>query len=285
MRAFVDDGTSTKKKGKMGFKVDRAKNFWDRLKGVAVKKNKKEEPTRRIKAVAFDEKERKDYLLGMHKRKNERRVTAVIERKKKHRKDQSKLRREMREEARQQYNSAAQVPILPNYAFVFPQHGEDPDVVAAAASAGEQPQRRKQRGSSIEREDITDDDDDVEGNDANGDDDGDLDAAAVTAWATDGGRIATSTHHVGADESSYVTVSVQSLGRARSVSANPLTDATMPVALRQRLAKVRATTKGPAQPKIAVRAVRELRKIAHINKHSRKGHGKKSKSGKRKNRK
>jgi hypothetical protein len=281
MVARVDDGGSKKKKSKLGFKVDRMKNYLERIrtsgsfvKGAgAHKASARREPKPvRVKAVTFDAAARAEYLLGMHKRKNERRVTAVIERRRKHRHETVKMRRELREEARQQYNSVAQVPILPNYEFQFP-------VPTADDGA-----------------------DDESGGGGGGGDDAALRVAAARSAAT------TTTHRVGVDDASVVTVSVQPLrpappprvappapqphgarGRSSSLASaraapTPLVPDDLPPAVMQRLQRVKRENRGPTQQKIKVRAVKELKKINKIKKHSKKGHGKKGKAGKRKNR-
>lgn len=58
----------------------------------------------------------------------------------------------------------------------------------------------------------------------------------------------------------------------------------LPLEVIKELAKIREETKGPARTEPKMHMLKELEKLRKIKKHSRKGHGKKSKSGKKKNR-
>lgn len=283
----VDDGTYKKKKSKTGFKVDRAKNYLERLKGVKggkKKESEKEAKVQRVKAVVFDEKEREEYLLGMHKRKNERRVQAVIERRKKHRKEQSKLRKELREEARQQYNQAAKVPILPNYQFQFPEG------TAGGGTDG--------NGGEDNFEQET-----LQQHDVGVDNSSTVIVSVQSLRAASAGRgKSQSLFAAGADnktksqnpselankgksvQAQQILMNPKQLARAGSITQAILQDESLPWEVQQRLLRVKKEHRGESQPKIVVRPVRELKKIHKIAKHSRKGHGKKAKSGKKKNR-
>uniref|UniRef100_A0A0A9Y0C6 Nucleolar protein 12 n=1 Tax=Lygus hesperus TaxID=30085 RepID=A0A0A9Y0C6_LYGHE len=122
-------GNSKKKKVKRGFKIDRRANFermMSRKAGtsnVVTSSSKKQQLTGgRTKAITFDESDRRDYLLTLHKKKNERRVQAFVDAKRKLRKESAKTRREQREEARRAYNNYARVPILPNYTYQLPNY-------------------------------------------------------------------------------------------------------------------------------------------------------------------
>ncbi len=288
----VDDGSGGKKKKKFGFKVDRAKHYNETVRkaggknasasaiaaAAALKKKnsaaaEEASKTSRVKSITFDENARREYLLGMHKRKNERRVDAVIQRRRKHRTDQSKLRRELREEARQQYNSAARVPILPDYSFEFP--------------------NQKRAG-----------DDDEDGDGSGADDDGitrnreyDVGTSVTVSVAPLQGKqqrlrslSRQQQNSASAAGSASSAATAEARGRAKSAGIASerdalLLDPTIPDIIKQRLARVRKEAKGPAQPRIKVRHVKEMKKILKIKKHSRKGHGKVSKSGaKKKNR-
>lgn len=309
--ARIDDGSGGKKKKKMGFKEDRSKHYWETIKkgkkgadnrnapgSKSQAGKKKEDPNKapggRAKSIVFDEKERSEYLLGMHKRKNERRVDAVIQRRKKHRKDQSKLRRELLEEARQHYNAAAKVPILPDYSFNFQNKFDELDAA-----------ERGSNNSSSNSSDIDDGNDDFDENGGRNrhgeapsfekEQQFDVGASVTVSIAPLQGKAERLRSLSRQQEASAAAASSQGGKRARSLpkGATGLTserdalmlDPTLPDIVKQRLAKVRNEIKGAAQPKIAVRHVKEMKKIMKVRQHSRKGHGKKATSGKRKNRK
>ncbi|EPY35679.1 hypothetical protein STCU_00995 [Strigomonas culicis] len=81
----------------------------------------------------------------------------------------------------------------------------------------------------------------------------------------------------------YVTVEVRPLLPAGRSPASTLAD--LPAVVEEELRRLRVETRGAAKTKSKVHVMKELEKIRKIRKHSRKGHGKRSKSGKRKNRK
>ena len=123
-----DDVMGTKRKIKMGFKSDRAAKYKAKIesaRGQRAAPDPKKETPHRMKSLVFDSDARRKELLSAHKAKNERRVKAMTEAKRKMRKEASKLRRELREEARQQYNTYATVPILPDYSYRFPHEQGD----------------------------------------------------------------------------------------------------------------------------------------------------------------
>lgn len=234
-------GTSGKRKQRTGFKSDRAARYKAKVDAQLGKKSMVKPPQQptTTKAVVFDEEDRKKTLLSYHKNKNERRVKAMTEAKRKMSKENSKMRRELREEARSQYNSYAAVPILPNYTFRFPEYGTD----------------------GVDRRP----------------------AAAVVEGTT----LHTST------EGSAHTVDVAPLRQAMTQHANAAPTGSMrqqyylkdlPASVAARVQAVAEKDKGNSQMKKRVNAMTTLAKIKKIQKHSRKGHGKKKASGKRKNR-
>eukprot|EP00760_Papus_ankaliazontas_P034438 PhM_4_TR7195/c0_g1_i1/m.86587 len=107
-----------------GFREDRSSRFMDARTGRG--KNKKSTPTT-VKAITFDPNARKEYILNMHKRKNERRATAQFQARQSHHKKTRANRAELREKARQQYNATMQVPIRPDFTLPLPTAGGDPD--------------------------------------------------------------------------------------------------------------------------------------------------------------
>ncbi|KAK7196639.1 hypothetical protein NESM_000602700 [Novymonas esmeraldas] len=323
MVKYVDAGVADaaadkgKKKARKGFKADRLENY----KRMLSKKHGKKvtaTPTRTVrpKALVFDDAARRDYLLTLHKKKNERRVQAFVDAKRKHRKESARTRRDQREEARRAYNNFARVPILPDYTFRLPERRDDgfADEVA---------------------DEVSEADHDDEGDDE-GDDDGlpwmsvdNADAAAQEALERRdekasphqrrrAKRLATvrSSSHampgamlghetgdtaaatcsgasVDAVDGDYATVEVKPLfgGAGRdtgAASSQPLPSNNfddLPLVVQQELRRLRQDTKGPAKTKPRMHMMKELDKIRKIHKHSRKGHGKRKTSGKRKNRK
>lgn len=138
MTKYVDAGfedpapRGKNKKLKKGFKVDRRENFKRMMAYKATGKNAskggaREARAARAKTVVFDAEDRKNYLLTLHKKKNERRVMAFVDSKRKQKKDNAKTRRDQREEARRAYNNYARIPILPNYTYQIPRYAEDED--------------------------------------------------------------------------------------------------------------------------------------------------------------
>lgn len=301
-----DNGKKKKKvkrADKKGFKQDRYEAYQQRFHKGDFKTMQAKKAAATAAAskerIVFDDAERRSFLTSMHKKKNERRVTAFLDGKKKIARENSRLRREQREAGRQAYNKFAQVPILPNYRFQIPEF--DPSAAA---------------------EDEDDENVEVEyDEDASSeyDDDGELirrvkpkkKADKKKSDKKEAKRLSSSDKVEyggdGAVDSSTVTVTVAPLfsksatapipmplppgaGRKAIAAAAAHTGvmsslADLPVAVAQELMKLRAERKGPSHTKAKVKTLKELEKIRKIQKHSRKGHGKKSTAGKRKNRK
>ncbi|AIN97509.1 hypothetical protein LPMP_200170 [Leishmania panamensis] len=331
MVKYVDAGADVaaggNKKIRKGFKSDRLENY----KRMLVKKNGKavkDVPTRTVrpKTLTFDDSSRRDYLLTLHKKKNERRVQAFVDAKRKQRKDSAKTRREQREEARRAYNNYARVPILPDYTYRLPKLQDD-----RFADDDEAEDRGGESDSNTQGKEMREEDADMSWMSVD-----DPEAAADVAnfsLATEASqrrrrakRLATlphSTHtmpgtmmnqevSVAADthcsvgpsssggvDSEYVTVEVKPLfspssggatstGKDGAASAKTLPSTNfddLPFTVQQELRRLRQEVKGPARTKPRLRMMKELEKIRKIRKHSRKGHGKRKASGKRKNRK
>lgn len=390
MVKYVDAGTDTgdaskKKKTRKGFKADRLENY-KRMIAKKSGKKVKETPTHtaRPKALTFDDADRRNYLLTLHKKKNERRVQAFVDMKRKLRKDSAKTRREQREEARRAYNNYARVPILPDYTYRLPdrqdegfadeegeddeesdsgegQEGEGEDVnytegdvddgqslsegeeeedgdmpwmsvddpeaaardaqdklaEAEAEAEAERASRRRRKakrlatlahsshampGVMLGRKDGG------EADERNGGEDDGLNGAGEGSATTNSssknkGKRPNGAAHAGptAAEDEFVTVEVKPLfarpgastatdaeGKAIATAAKPLPSNNfddLPAVVQQELRRLRQETKGPAKTKPRMRMMKELEKIRKIRKHSRKGHGKRKASGKRKNRK
>ncbi|CAG9581735.1 conserved hypothetical protein [Leishmania major strain Friedlin] len=331
MVKYLDTGADTaaggNKKVRKGFKSDRLENY----KRMLAKKNGKtvrDAPTctPRPKALTFDDSSRRDYLLTLHKKKNERRVQAFVDAKRKQRKDSAKTRREQREEARRAYNNYARVPILPDYTYRLPRQQDD-----MFADDEEDEERGGEDGYSSQSAENGAEDADMPW--ISVDDPEVATDAAKRSFAAEASqrrrrekRLATLSHSahampgamlgqeagIAADthlpvgpsssselESEYVTVDVKPLfstssgdaastckGGAVSTKALPSNDFDdLPLVVRQELHRLRQQTKGPAKTKPRMRMMKELEKIRKIRKHSRKGHGKRRASGKRKNRK
>ncbi|TPP50519.1 Nucleolar protein 12 (25kDa) family protein [Leishmania donovani] len=272
-----------------GFKSDRLENY----KRMLAKKNGKtvrDAPTctARPKALTFDDSSRRDYLLTLHKKKNERRVQAFVDAKRKQRKDSAKTRREQREEARRAYNNYARVPILPDYTYRLPRQQDD--IIDDPEAS--QRRRREKRLATLPHS---------------------AHAMPGAMLGQEAGTAADTHLPVGPSSSSkldseYVTVDVKPLfstssgdaastrkggdaastrkGGAASTKTLPCNNFDdLPLVVRQELHRLRQETKGPAKTKPRMRMMKELEKIRKIRKHSRKGHGKRKASGKRKNRK
>ncbi|KPI87654.1 hypothetical protein ABL78_3252 [Leptomonas seymouri] len=336
MVKYVDAGTDTgdaskKKKSRKGFKADRLENY---KRMIAKKSGKKvrETPTpaARPKALTFDDAARRSYLLTLHKKKNERRVQAFVDMKRKLRKDSAKTRREQREEARRAYNNYARVPILPDYTYRLPDRhdegfGEDEegDADYTDDDAGDH--------TSQEGEERVDDDEmpwmgldapEAAAHDARENFEAHAEASRKRKKAKRLATIAHSSHAMpgvmlgqengegdgaapspsSAVEDEFVTVEVKPLfarpgassasssagdnnaaSAAKPLPSNNFDD--LPAVVQQELRRLRQETKGPAKTKPRLRMMKELEKIRKIRKHSRKGHGKRKASGKRKNRK
>jgi len=205
---------------KKGFKVDRRERFLQKTTKKTKVKPTNQTRTSRVKKIVFDEASRKDFVLGLHKRKNERRVTAFVDGKKKVKRENSKLRHSQREQARQAYNNYAQVPILPDYTFHLPTF-----------------------------EDAQNDPTDI-----------------FYSQGTENG-------------SGGVNVSVKSLQAVTPVGkARDFTD--LPKSVASVLEIVARQQKGKPRTPGKVNMLKELQKIRKIQKHSRKGHGKKGAKGK-----
>lgn len=117
--AIKEEGSVKRK----GFKQDRSAKFMEsRTKG----KKKKLVPRKAaVKEIKFDNEARRDYVLGFHRRKNERRAQAQFQVRVTHRKKVQSDRQDMREAARQQYNALMQVPIGPDFTLdLQPKVGE-----------------------------------------------------------------------------------------------------------------------------------------------------------------
>eukprot|EP00331_Platyophrya_macrostoma_P000717 CAMPEP_0176408212 /NCGR_PEP_ID=MMETSP0127-20121128/1827_1 /TAXON_ID=938130 /ORGANISM="Platyophrya macrostoma, Strain WH" /LENGTH=249 /DNA_ID=CAMNT_0017787475 /DNA_START=102 /DNA_END=851 /DNA_ORIENTATION=+ len=244
--AEIGATSAGKKGGKKGFKVDRYERYQEHRKqqqGLGTTKASKKEKPGSVKEVRFDATDRKEFLTGFHKRKNERRATAFLDMKHKQKVENSKFRREQREEARKAYNAYAKVPILPDYSYHLPS-------AASAAGAGE------------------DDEDSFHGEE---NDDG-IDDSFFRA-----------DNELG-DYGDGVSVTVQPLRRA-SHGALPTNDfSDLPKAVADELKRLKQQTKGPAKTKAKKNTLKTLEKIRKIQKHSRKGHGKKAAKGKKRNR-
>eukprot|EP00796_Vickermania_ingenoplastis_P006328 gene6328-4555_t len=353
MVKYVDSGegpgASDKKKKKLGFKVDRRENFEKMLRkklGQKDKSGSKKGPTR-VKSVVFDESALKDYVLSLHKNKNERRVKAFVDMKRKVKKDSAKVRREQREEARRAYNQYAKIPILPNYTFQLPNGGEaaaleeeersgsdddsteDPldavlkpllrerslhqSVTLRSSSEHRMPaamtaQGGKKKKKEEEEEEEEDQNEDEEKGRGSRKKKAALKATSLEAFYSSQDKKKKDKkkkEQVEEAGSPVVTVEVRplfgsiapaqadaaatSLGRKKAAApsrALPSVDFTdLPPVVEQELRRLRQETKGPSRTKAKVHTLKELEKIRKIKRHSRKGHGKKSASGKRKNRK
>ncbi|KAG5493784.1 hypothetical protein JKF63_01616 [Porcisia hertigi] len=331
MVQYVDTGaesaTGNKKKMRKGFKSDRLENY----KRMLAKKNGKKVKDAsthvvRPKALTFDDSSRRDYLLTLHKKKNERRVQAFVDAKRKQRKDNAKTRRDQREEARRAYNSYARIPILPDYTYRLPKQQDD-----GFADDDEVEESEGMGGSCTHSENGGEEDTDIPWMCV---DDPEAEAAGVkekleaemARSRRKARRLATLPHSdhampgamlsrtagAGDDthrsvgpspcvemDSEYVTVEVKPLFGTSSGDATRAPEDTstsskalpsnnfddLPLVVQQELRRLRQEMKGPAKTKPRMHMMKELEKIRKIRKHSRKGHGKRKASGKRKNRK
>jgi hypothetical protein len=240
---------SGKKKERRGFKSDRLERFQvSRLKkmGKKVKEANKNAKPVAVKEVKFDDAARKDFLLGFHKRKNERRITAYLDVKRKQKKENTQFRREQREEARKAYNTYAKVPILPDYSYRLPNPLED-----AAAEAADD-------AEVFEDEEV------------------DEDSAARASKSQD--FFPQEDSLFGATEG--VSVCVQPLRQSHVGTAGAHDFSDLPKAVAEELRRLQKAERGPARTKPKVSNLKTLEKIRKIQKHSRKGHGKKGAKGK-----
>lgn len=353
MVKYVDAGADTagsgNKKMRKGFKADRLENY----KRTLAKKNGKkvkEAPARTVrpKALTFDDASRRDYLMTLHNKKNERRVQAFVDAKRKQRKDSAKTRREQREEARRAYNNYARVPILPDYTYRLPKvqdegfaDGEDEEAGEDDEVDGGSEDGQQHLGGGSSESDaageadegdaempwMSVDDPEAAARDANAQYEADVAQqrhrrrakrlatqahsahAMPSAMLGHGGdatqaapsSAASSAHRAAADvDKECVTVEVKPLfgsgatpggeaaarrggAAARPLPSNNFDD--LPLVVQQELRRLRQETKGPTKTKPRMHMMKELEKIRKIRKHSRKGHGKRKASGKRKNRK
>ncbi|CCW60475.1 unnamed protein product [Phytomonas sp. EM1] len=271
-----DDAPGGKKKIKKGFKCDRRENYQKmiarKLTGKNIKSTNTNHASAHVRSVTFDESSRREYLLTLHKKKNERRVQAFVESKWKLRRENAKTRQQQREEARLAYNSYAKVPILPNYTFGLNQPQEDRETDSAAGEEEEEEEEGEDSTASKRmavREEST---------------------HAMPAAMYEGGAAASP--EVFKD---VATVEVKPLfpppqgGGAAGSSRRPALPSAdfsdLPTVVEEELHRLRCETKGPSRTKPKIHMLKELEKIRKIKKHSRKGHGKKTVSGKRKNRK
>ncbi|KAG5491464.1 hypothetical protein JIQ42_01366 [Leishmania sp. Namibia] len=314
--AGADPAASGKKKTRKGFKSDRLGNY----RRMLAKKNGKkvsDAPTRtaRPKSVTFDDSSRREYLLTLHKKKNERRVQAFVDAKRKQRKDSAKTRREQREEARRAYNSYARVPILPDYTYRLPKPQDDgfdddeeaeerggesghspqgepevDDPEAAANSAGDtmeaessQKRRRAKRLATLPLTahampgDMLD-------QEASADTDARRSAGPSSSCKVDSEYVTVEVKPLfGISSGDATSTRKEGVATSKALPSNSFDD--LPLVVQQELRRLRQETKGPAKTKPRVHMMKELEKIRKIRKHSRKGHGKRKASGKRKNRK
>ncbi|CBH15236.1 hypothetical protein, conserved [Trypanosoma brucei gambiense DAL972] len=274
-----------KKREKKGFKVDRYENYRQRfakgINGKNIPKNNSGSVTKRVKAITFDEEDRREYL-SLHKRKNERRVKAFVEAKQKTKRDNARTRRAQREEARQAYNKFAAVPILPNFTYRLPVEGcsdnEDDDEGHMDEGNEEMVQSRGINDAQKQRRLLA------------------VEKTVHTMPATMSGGVLAESSIADAGcrlDDEFVTVEVKVLGSGKdsagsgtcgsnSLPVNDFSD--LPSVVEEELLRLKKVMKGPARTKSRVYMMKELEKIRKIKKHSRKGHGKKSAKGKRKNR-
>ncbi|RNE99560.1 hypothetical protein TraAM80_08171 [Trypanosoma rangeli] len=268
-----DGGNNKKRREKKGFKVDRLENFQrKRLKKTGAgdaRSNSGGGNAKRVKAIKFDEDARREYLLTMHKCKNERRVKAFVDAKQKMRRDNARARHAQREEARQAYNRFAAVPILPNFTYQLPQNDED----AGNESDAEDVSHRARRPVLAAEKTVHV-------------------MPTIMCGGVDGATASNCKTHL---DDEFVTVEVKPLfarskksGGGDGVIAAPQHPANdfsdLPAVVEQELVRLSKETKGPAKTKPRMRMLKELAKIRKIKKYSQKGHGKKTAKGKKKNR-
>lgn len=285
----VDDGLGERrKKEKTGFKEDRRARYLERQGRTAGKKNSKtsrkgDEPTKRVREVKFDASGRNEFLGQMHKRKNERRVNAMVEARKKVQKENVKFRRDQREEARKQYNAYARVPILPDYTFRLPRPDEE-----GAVEAG--------RGRDDDDDEDEDDDasyasssameSDVEHvfEPANTQQTAGKKLRGMTVHATDAGAVTVDVQPLFGNSqqaaqqqaSKHGTGRPQTAGRkSRFVGGMDFAD--LPTEVAQKLTELQKARKGDPKMKAKVSMMKEMVKFHRIQKNSRKKSGSGSK--------
>eukprot|EP00759_Apiculatamorpha_spiralis_P040051 PhF_6_TR38713/c1_g1_i1/m.57939 len=99
-----------------GFRADRAERFLQAKMG----NKKKVERKIAVKEIKFDPSSRADFVLGFHRRKNERKAKAQFQTRVTQQKKVKSDRQDLREAARQQYNATMQVPIQPDFTLKLP---------------------------------------------------------------------------------------------------------------------------------------------------------------------
>ena len=276
----VDVGLgSGKKNEKKGFKVDRYERYQAKRRGEVLpskkEANRKKNLQTATKEVRFDESARHEFLTGFHKRKNERRVKAFTDAKKKIAKENQKMRQEQREEARRAYNNFAKVPILPDYSYQLPNY------VGSIADEGDDETRDEEGGNLDDREK-------EESNSSF--------AAVMQSRKQRERTVMQPEERFGDDQD--VVVHVQPLFGRPNAAAAPSSSSSgstskcnnkkqaavkgslddfsdLPEAVAAELKRLRMTEKGPARTKARQNTLKQLEKIRTIRKHSKKGHGKK----------
>ncbi|KAH9578314.1 Nucleolar protein 12 [Trypanosoma melophagium] len=304
--AYADGSTDKKKKEKKGFKVDRYENYQrkqlKKLTGKDTSKNNNNSKNgRRVKAIVFDDASRREFLLTMHKRKNERRVKAFFDAKQKMRRENAKTRRAQREEARQAYNRFAAVPILPNFTYQLPRENED-----NLGEEGEDEYGDEEHGVVVDKETFMDEDTTTTASKGNskrrrilatektvhvmpstmrGENDV-PEPSASTSYCNnriDDDYVTVEVKPLfGKPTSTYTDAAGNTMGTTSMLPSNDFSD--LPEVVEQELLRLKKETKGAARTKPRSQTLKVLEKIRKIKKHSRKGHGKKTAKGKKRNR-
>jgi hypothetical protein len=263
---FPADRPKGKKKARLGFKEDRYKKYklsFDKTARRKALEQQKKGPVR-VKEVRFDSKAREEWLTTRHKEKNMRRAKAYSDSKAKKDRESSKLRKELREEARQQYNAYAKVPILPDFSYHIPKYV---DGLGRPV---------KERG-------------DAEGDEEEGEGDEKPEDPVLEESTFYGDATA-------AEDGEGVRVEVQPLfARSTAKTTGPVAPSRRgggldfsdlpPKVAAELQALHEQQQRGASQQKRKLHVMKTMQKIMKIQKHSKKGHGKKGKSGKKKNRK
>lgn len=263
----VDVGLgSGKKNEKKGFKIDRYERYQAKRRGEVVPNKKKKDVVQSAtKEVRFDESARQEFLTGFHKRKNERRVKAFTDAKKKIAKENQKMRQEQREEARRAYNNFAKVPILPDYSYQLPNYtGDDGEEEEGEDGSGDDDDdkavssRQQRERTVMQAEERFGDDQDV--------------VVHVQPLFARNQPSSSSSATSGKEKT---TIGSKKRG-APSVVKGSLDDfSDLPEAVAAELKRLRMTEKGPSRTKPRQNTLKQLEKIRTIRKHSKKGHGKK----------
>jgi hypothetical protein len=308
MNRRVEDGLGERrKKEKFGFKEDRAARYLEKhrkekeaLTGKKLPaKDKNATAGKKLKELKFDAEGRKEYLLSLHKKKNERRVTAMVEAKRRIARENNKFRQQTREEARLQYNSYARVPILPNYTFKMPQFDEDGEPIEEDPDADDDKSKKKKKnGKKAANEENEDEDDDGEidddadfdGPDQVIDDAADLqdEVAQVFVGQTKGDsrkKFSGLSLHTSNTGEAAVTVDVKPLfgGASSTTRRSPVISSgaknrfvggldfsDLPSEVAEKLEVLMKEKKGPSKMKAKVNMVKQMQKFHKIQKHSRK---------------